>query len=283
MIYVNGRLVDETEAVLSALDHGFLYGHGLFETMRAYNGKVFCLDAHLERLEYGMRILGWTEIPGRRDLSEAVYGTLAANGLKEASVRLTLSRGIGAPRPDAATCGSPTVVVFAGPVAARASTVEEGWKVVTVSLRRNLSSPLCKIKSANYLDNMLARSEARQQGAQEGIMLNTDGYLAEGTMSNIFLVSSGKLITPDAGSGILPGITRDVVIKLARRLSITTEERAVLPVEMDKADEIFLTSSIMEIIPVICCNQHSLIKGNITALLAKAYQEHVLSVSCGER
>ncbi len=274
-IYFNGKIVSSEECVVSPLDHGFLYGHGLFETMRSYKGRVFRLLDHMKRMETSAGYLGWPILPDREVFAEAVDSVLAANNLPDASVRLTVSRGIGAARPDAASCGQPTIAVYASPLPKPLPAA--GWSLTTVSLRRNLSSPLVKIKSANYLDNMLARAEAKKRGAHEAIMLNTDGFVAEGSMSNIFIVSNGQLITPDDESGILSGITRNAVILLAQAAGITVEERKVNPEELAEADEIFLTSSIMEVIPVTVLDGrpvgHAPVPGVTTLMLAQSYRK----------
>lgn len=246
IIYFNGRLVSASEAVLAPVDHGFLYGHGLFETMRVYHGRVFRLREHINRLEAAADFLGWPKLPPYAELSDAITSVLNRNQLTDASVRLTCSRGQGTPRPDPGSCGQPAIVVFASPLPLPPA----GWSVTTVALRRNLSSPLVSIKSANYLDNILAKQTARAKGTEEALMLNTDGFVAEGSMSNVFMASKGRLITPDIHSGILPGITRSTIIELAKAAGMIVEERQVSPEELAAADEIFLTSSIMEVIPV---------------------------------
>lgn len=274
IIYFNGQLISGEAGTVSPLDHGFLYGHGLFETMRAYNGRVFRLRDHLNRLKESAAYLGWPEIPKTAEISQAIDGVLKANHLHNASVRLTLSRGIGAARPDSASCGQPTVAVFASPLPQPLP--PEGWQVAIVKLRRNLSSPLVRIKSANYLDNILARAEAGACNAQEAIMLNTDGFVAEGSMSNIFFVTAKRLVTPDDSSGILPGVTRRIIIELAQLAGIPVEIRQVNPEELAGADEIFLTSSIMEVIPVTAINGHPIgnqYVGAMTAMLQRLYRE----------
>ncbi|QDR80071.1 aminotransferase class IV [Sporomusa termitida] len=275
IIYFNGQLVPAGDSIVSPLDHGFLYGHGLFETMRAYKGRVFCLAEHLKRLEEAADFLGWPKIPGRVELSMAIASVLSENHLSDASIRLTLSRGIGAARPDPGSCGQPTVAVYASQLPPPLSPA--GWHIAIVKLRRNLSSPLVRIKSANYLDNLLAKAEARSRNAQEAIMLNTDGFVAEGAMSNIFYVTEGRLITPDDDSGILPGVTRRMVIELAQAAGIPVEMRQVSLAELIRADEIFLTSSIMEIMPVTACEGKTIgatpAAGVITAKLQTLYRE----------
>lgn len=275
MMYCNGRLISADQPVISPFDHSFLYGHGLFETMRTYNGKVFRLKQHLQRLEAAAAFLHWPELPSQEELSQAIVSVLDSNQISDASVRLTLSRGRGAPRPDPESCGQPSVLVYASPLP---PLPVNGWAVATVTLQRNLSSPLVTIKSANYLDNMLAKIEAKAKGAQEALMLNTDGFVAEGSMSNLFLVAKGRLITPDENSGILPGITRSCIIELAKLEGIPIEVRPVRPQELTEAEEIFLTSSVMEVIPVTMLDgcligKNHTVAGGITTRLANLYRE----------
>jgi len=275
IIYFNGSFVAADDNVLCPLDHSFLYGHGLFETMRVYQGRVFRLADHLDRLEAAAALLGWPEIPERIALSDAIQGVLHRNQLDNASIRLTLSRGVGAARPDPASCGQPTVIVFASPLPPPLP--PEGWRVATVKLRRNLTSPLVSIKSANYLDNMLAKAEAKRQNCHEALMLNSGGFVAEGSMCNIFLVAAGRLITPDEHSGILPGVTRRIVLELAHATGIPVAIRQVRPEELAAADEIFLTSSIMEVIPVTVLDGRPIgvkpAAGAVTAQLQQLYRE----------
>jgi branched-chain amino acid aminotransferase group I len=277
IIYLNGKLVAAHEACLSPYDHGFLYGHGLFETMRAYRGKVFYLQAHLERLAHSMSLLHWPALPDDGKLEQAVDAVLAANQLLDASVRLTVSRGVGGTRPQPSTCGSPTVILFAGPfVTLSPESYEQGWSLATVSIRRNLTSPLCSVKSANYLDSVLARAEAQQLGAEEALLLNTDDMVAEGTMSNLFFVIQGKLVTPDRASGLLPGITRSVVLRLAEATGMAVEERSITPEEVALASEIFLTSSLLEIMPVTKLDRRWVNNGKpgpVTRQLSTAYKQ----------
>ncbi len=280
IIYMNGKLIAAQTGCLSLYDHGFLYGHGLFETMRAYQGNVFRLEAHLNRLARSMSVLGWPCV-SMDELRKAVYSTIRANQLSDASIRLTLSRGIGLARPDATTCGSPTMIVFATPyVALSPKSYDAGWSLATVHIRRNLTSPLCSIKSANYLDNLLAKAEAQKQGGREALLLNTAGYVAEGTMCNLFFVIDGKLITPDIASGLLAGITRQVILELALQQGLLIEERPVLPDEITMASEAFLTSSLVELMPVTLLDGSAIGDGRpgiITKRLSAAYQQAATS------
>lgn len=280
-IYLNGELVLDDEAVISPYDHGFLYGHGLFETMRAYNGRVFCLEEHLERLKWGSQVLGWPVWFDADHLSSAIGQTLEKNGLLDASVRLTVSRGIGASHPDPSTCKQMTIVIFAAAIHSPSDEVyEQGWHLVTAHIRRNVTSPLCNIKGANYLDNILAKAEAQKEGGNEALLLNTQGSVSEGTMCNVFCVIGGRLITPDRTSGLLPGITRAAVLQIARQTGISVEERQIYPDELRGISEMFITSSLLEIMPITLLDQLIVSNGHpgkITRLLQKEYKEMVRS------
>jgi len=217
--------------------------------MRAYGGQVFRLDSHLNRLARSAEILG---LPIEAlDLKGAVMDTIQANKLSDARVRITISIGEGGMVPDPSACTQPTVLIVAGHYKPYPKQVyEKGFRAVVSSIRRNSQSPLSRLKSANYLENMLAKQEARAAGVDEAICLNEKGLLAEASMSNIFLVNDGILRTPGEESGILPGITREVVLELASQLDINTFEQDIRLDELFQAQEAFLTNSLMEIMPL---------------------------------
>jgi branched-chain amino acid aminotransferase len=256
IIYLNGRLVPRFEAKLSPFDHGFLYGYGLFETMRAYNGHIFRLDSHLTRLRCSAESIGLTHSiltteEGKQALKAACMATLEANELKDARIRLTVSAGEGDMTPDSSTCSSPTILITAqNLVPLPLEKYETGFKAVVSFLRRNSQSPLSRLKSTCYMENVLARTAARAAGYDEAIFLNEQGYLAEGSSTNIFLVSNGELITPSFESGVLPGITRDAFLEIARTSNIKATERWVELNELIEAQEAFLTNSILELMPL---------------------------------
>jgi len=263
VIYVNGDLIPRSKARLSPFDHGFLYGCGLFETMRGYNGCIFRLDRHLARLRRSAKILGLahnliasqspegSEGVAKQSLEAACLETLTANKLRDARVRLTVTAGEGDMTPDPETCSRLTVLVTAkNLIPLRPEKYELGFKAVLSSVRRNSQSPLSRLKSTCYLDNVLARMEAKAAGADEAILLNERGFLAEGSTSNIFLVNEGMLATPSLQSGVLAGITREAVLEIAQALNIRAEEREVELRELMEADEAFITNSILEIVPV---------------------------------
>jgi len=256
IIYLNGRLVPRFEAKLSPFDHGFLYGYGLFETMRAYNGHIYRLDSHLTRLRCSAESIGLTHSiltteEGKQSLEAACLATLEANELRDARLRLTVSAGEGDMTPDSSTCSSPTILITAqNLVPLPLEKYETGFKAVVSFLRRNSQSPLSRLKSTCYMENVLARTAARAAGYDEAIFLNEQGYLAEGSSTNIFLVSNGELITPSFESGVLPGITRDAFLEIARTSNIKATERWVELNELIEAQEAFLTNSILELMPL---------------------------------
>ncbi|MBI2879227.1 MAG: aminotransferase class IV, partial [Candidatus Rokubacteria bacterium] len=225
--WIDGTLYPKDEAKISVLDHGFLYGDGVFEGIRAYGGRVFRLDQHLDRLWAGARTL-MLEIPlGRDELRQAVLATLRANGLRDAYIRLVVSRGVGDLGLDPRKCPRPSVIIITDTISLYPGELyERGMEVVTVSTRKNIHQALNpNIKSLNYLNQILGRLEVNRMGAPEGIMLTHDGYVAEATADNVFIVAKGTLITPPPIAGILVGITRNAVLELAAREGIPAEER----------------------------------------------------------
>jgi len=279
IVYLNGSLMPRSQASISVLDYGFLYGFGLFETMRAYGGQVFLLDRHLSRLARSAEILGMPI--GVADLKEAVMATIQANQLSEARIRITISIGEGGIAPDPNTCNKPTVLILAGHYQPYPEQVyQKGFRAVISSIRRNSQSPLSRLKSANYLESILARQEARAAGVDEALCLNEKGLLAEASMSNIFLITDGILRTPGQGSGILPGITREVVLELAWRLGINALEQDIRLDELFHAQEAFLTNSLIEVMPLTEIDGKPIGSGrpgSLTKKLMVAYKELVLT------
>ncbi len=257
IVYLNGQLVPRFEAKLSPFDHGFLYGYGLFETMRAYNGHIFRLDSHLTRLRCSADSIGLTHIvltaeEGKQSLKAACEATLEANELEDARIRLTVSAGEGDITPDPGTCSNPTILITAqhlDPIPPEK--YEMGSRATVSSLRRNSRSPLSRLKSTCYMENILARTTAKAIGYDEAIFLNEQGYLAEGSTTNVFLVSNRELITPSFESGVLPGITREAVLEIARTSNIKATERWVELNELIESQEAFLTNSILELVPLV--------------------------------
>jgi branched-chain amino acid aminotransferase group I len=283
-VYLNGRLVPRLEARLSPFDHGFLYGYGLFETMRAYNGRIFRLDSHLTRLRCSAESIGLTHSiltteNGKQSLKAACTATLEANELKDARIRLTVSAGEGDMTPDATTCPSPTILITARHLdPLPPEKYETGFKAAVSFLRRNSQSPLCRLKSTCYMENVLARTTARATGYDEALFLNEQGYLAEGSTTNIFLVSHGELITPSFESGVLPGITRETVLEIARTSNIKATERWVELNELIGAEEAFLSNSVLELMPLVSIDDRAVgtgRPGKLTGDLLFAYRKLV--------
>ena len=278
IVYLNGSLLPVSQARLSPSDYGFLYGYGLFETMRAYSGRIFRVEKHLARLSRSAKLLGIdlrSDIP---DLEKALYNTLQANNLSNARIRLTLSGGEGEPVPDLLP-QNPTVIIVARRYTPYPPQVyQQGFKAIVSRIRRNTQSPASVIKSLNYLDNLLARRETKLAGADEAILLNERGFLAEGSMSNIFLVSDNTLLTPSEDSGILPGITREVILELAPSMDMKTIERKITLKELLQADEAFFTNSLIEIMPLTQVDEQNIGLGRagaVTQRLIAAYKELV--------
>jgi branched-chain amino acid aminotransferase len=284
IIYLNGQLVPRFEARLSPFDHGFLYGYGLFETMRAYNSHIFRLDSHLTRLRCSAESIDLTHsilttVEGKQSLKAACMATLEANELKDARIRLTISAGEGDMTPDPNKCSTPTVLVTARDlVPLPPEKYETGFKAVLSSLRRNSQSPLSRLKSTCYMENIIARMAARTAGCDEAILLNEQGYLAEGSTTNIFLASNNEVLTPSLESGVLPGITREVVLEMARAANIKIPERQVELKELIEAEEAFVTNSILEIMPLTWFDDKPIgtgKPGHLTRELMAAYKKLV--------
>lgn len=279
LVYINGSLVPEGEAKVSVFDRGFLYGDGVFETMRSYSSHVFRLENHLSRLFRSLKTL---KIHIRFDpptLQKAVYDTLRANGLREAYVRLAISRGEGSLGPSPVGCKSPKVIIIARKFEPYpAISYEKGWRAVVVSTRQNASSPLCQIKSANYLNYILAKMEAISRGVDEGILLNAQHYVAEATASNIFLIKDGVVATPSVNDGILPGITREAILEIATSIGIKAVVGSITLDELFASQECFVTNTLMEVMPLVEIDGRRIGSGkpgSLTAKLHRAYQELV--------
>jgi len=252
-VYINGQLLDKENAMISVFDHGLLYGDGVFEVMRSYGGKVFRLKQHLDRLWNSAKTI-WLEIPmSRDDMAKAVTDTLAANQIKDGYIRLVVTRGAGTLGLDPNRCSHPQVIIITDKIELYPEDFyRNGLEIVTASTMRNHPGALNpRIKSLNYLNNILAKIEGLKAGCIEALMLNHKGEVAEATGDNIFLVRGGILQTPPLDAGILEGITRDAVIELARAAGIEVREMALTRHDVYIADECFLTGSAAEVIPVV--------------------------------
>jgi branched-chain amino acid aminotransferase len=252
-IYVDGTLYAKDDAKISVFDHGFLYGDGVFEGIRVYDGNVFRLKEHIARLYRSATTIA-LEVPlSPEEMTQAVLETVAANEKRNAYIRLVVSRGPGDLGIDPANCSEATVVIICAQIKLYAQEFyNNGVPIVTSSVRRIPIQCLDpRVKSLNYLNNIMAKLDARQAGAVEAVMLNHQGRVAECTADNIFFFSNGKLETPDLMQGALGGITRGAVLELARELGIPTEEGGYGLHDLYNAEEVFLTGTGAEIVPVI--------------------------------
>lgn len=275
IVYFNGNVTEE-KVVISPIDRGFLYGDGVFETMRSYGGKAFRQEEHLKRLFHSAEVIS-LKIPYTiSQLEDAISETLSANKLSDAYIRITVSRGEGIGLiPPSSPGGNLLIVVQEVPL------FPEKWQIdglsgVVVKIKKDSLSPLFSIKSLNYLPNILAMIEAQARNADEGVILNSDCLVSSATASNIFLVSGEKLLTPSLKSNILPGITRQVVIEIAQRLGYEACETEIKKEELLGVNEIFLTSSVREIVPLTSIDGASIGRGKIgeiTKRITCAYRD----------
>ncbi len=264
-------------AGVSVLDHGLLYGDGVFETLRVYDGVVFELDGHLKRLCRSLSLISLdvgldTSLAiglGQDALTAAIYATLQANNLSNAYVRVTVTRGVGEPGLDPALCNTPTVLVLARPFKPY---TESSIKVALVKTNRNLATAINPaIKSLNFLNNILARIEAKGSMAQEALMVNVRGHISECTVSNIFFAKDSVLYTPALSCGILDGVTRAVALKLARKEGIETRQGEYFPATLYRAGEVFVTNTSMEIMPVHSVDDVAYAIGPVTTALRNSF------------
>ena len=280
-VYLDGKFVDSDDAKVSVFDHGLLYGDGVFEGIRLYEGNIFRLEEHLERLEYSAKAI-MLELPlTRAQLSEATCETCRQNGLTDAYIRLVVTRGVGDLGLAPWLCPKPTVFIIASKISLYpAEHYENGLAIVTVPTRRiNPAALPSTIKSLNYMNNILGKIEAKQFGALEAIMLNDQGYVAECTADNVFIVHKGQIITPDASQGALKGVTRSTIFDLARESNIPIRENNMTRYDIWCADECFLTGSGAEVIPVVKLDGRVIGTGRpgpITQRVLAAFRQRVL-------
>jgi branched-chain amino acid aminotransferase len=252
-IFISGKHYDKEDAKVSVYDHGFLYGDGVFEGLRSYGGKVFRMDQHLDRLWDSAKAI-WLEIPmTKAAVAQAVNDTLRINKISDGYIRLIVTRGAGSLGLDPNKTSNPQVIVIADSIALYpAEMYEKGLTIITSSVQRSHPTALSpRIKSLNYLNNILAKIEGLQAGCIEALMLNHKGEVAECTGDNIFLVRSRVLQTPPLDAGILEGVTRNAVIELARQSGIEVREMPLTKHDVYIADECFLTGTAAEVIPVV--------------------------------
>lgn len=281
-IWLDGKIVDESDAKISVFDHGLLYGDGIFEGIRFYNGRVFRLTEHIERLYLSAKALllkmPWT----LEEVCEATLQTIRANNLNDGYVRLVVTRGIGDLGLNPYLCPNPSMFIIASGITLYpAELYENGLEVVTCSTRRPTPASLSpQVKSLNYLNNVMAKVEALKAGAKEGLMLNEQGYVAECTGDNVFVVKKGEVITPPVSDGSLDGITRQVIFELCSELGISIRERSMARYDIYTADESFLTGTAAETIPMVKLDEREIGDGKpgpISLRLIEAYRQKVRS------
>jgi len=266
-IYLNDKIVPSDEASISASDSGFLYGSGLFETLRVQNGVAFGVDQHLDRLYHSASELNFLLTHTRDTLKEALVELLKANDLTEARVRLTVSAG--SPTGDE-DMPEPTVLITAVPLAPYAEACyDKGILAVLCPYRQNPADPLAGHKSTSFFSRMLALRLAHQKQAAEALWFTTDGYLAEGCVSNVFLVKDGGLLTPPVGTPVLPGVARASVCGLADKNDLDLEEKALTIDDLLGADEVFVTNVIMKVMPVVNIEKHQVGQGTVGPVTQK--------------
>nr|WP_239581413.1 branched-chain-amino-acid transaminase [Jeotgalibacillus terrae] len=281
LIFLDGEFVSKQDAKISVYDHGFLYGDGVFEGIRSYNGNVFRLEEHLVRLYDSAKSI-LLEIPyTKEEMQQIIIETLQKNNLKDGYIRLVVSRGVGNLGLDPFTCKRPSVIVIAESLALFPKKLyETGIEIVTVASRRNRSDVLSpKVKSLNYLNNILVKIEAGLAGVPEALMLNDQGYVAEGSADNIFIVRGNKILTPPGYVGALEGITRNAIIELARDKGYEMEEAVFTRHDVYVADEVFLTGTAAEVIAVVKVDGRVVgegVPGNITNDLLESFRELVI-------
>ncbi|HQA59749.1 MAG: branched-chain-amino-acid transaminase [Tepidanaerobacteraceae bacterium] len=277
-VYVNGEFFPKEEAKISVFDHGFLYGDGVFEGIRAYGGRVFKLKEHIDRLYDGARGI-MLDIPlTKEEMTEVVLETLRRNQLKDAYIRLVVSRGKGDLGLDPRKCQKPTIICIADKIVLYPEELyTEGMEIITAATRRNRPEGVnAQMKSLNYLNNIMAKIEANLAGVPEALMLNTEDYVAECTGDNIFIVKNGVLITPPPFVGILVGITRNTIIELAKQMGIKVEEKVFTRYEVFTADECFLSGTAAEAIPVVKVDGRPIADGKpgpVTKKIIEAFKE----------
>ncbi len=279
LIYLNGEFVPKSKAMISVFDHGFLYGDGVFEGIRSYNGRVFRLDQHLKRFYDSARAICLDIKMTPKEMEKVVVETVKVNKLTDSYIRLVASRGPGDLGLAPWKCPKATVLCIADKINLYPDELyKNGLRIVTVATRRNIPEGVNpNIKSLNYLNNILAKIEAKNSGCEEALLLNQQGFVAECTGDNIFIVKNGELLTPPAYIGTLDGITKQTVEEIARKLKIPTREAVMTRFDIYNAEECFLTGTAAEIIPVVDVDSRIIgtgKPGKITVKLISEYHKY---------
>jgi branched-chain amino acid aminotransferase len=279
-IYIDGKFYPKSEAKVSVYDHGLLYGDGVFEGIRAYEGTVFKLKEHIDRLYASAHAIMLDIGTPKKEMTNAVIKTLKKNNLHDSYIRLVVTRGKGDLGLDPQKCAKPTIIIITDIIRLHSgNTRENGITAMITWVRRDpIDATSHEIKSLNYMNSILAKIEANNAKVEEAISLERTGYVCEGVAENIFIVRDGIIFTPRSSTGALPGITAQVVVKLARKLGYTAKERNISPFELFTADEVFFTGTAAEIIPVREINKRKIGSGKpglVTKRLMVEFQKTV--------
>lgn len=287
LIYVNGQFVEKEKAVISIYDHGFLYGDGVFEGIRVYEGNVFKLKEHIDRLYESAHSIMLSIPHTKEELQQIIVDTVCKNDLSSAYIRVVISRGEGDLGLDPRNCATPTVIVIAEALSIYSEDLyNNGLKLASVVNRRSSPDVLNpQIKSLNYLNNILVKLSSVQADADEALILNNQGYVTEGSADNIFIVKNGVIITPPVYLGALEGITRNAIITIAKERDYTVQESPFTLHDVYVADEVFLTGTAAEVIPVVNVDKRTIgdgLPGEVTKDLLGAFRQQTLidGVSC---
>lgn len=276
LVYIDGQYYRKSEAKISVYDHGFLYGDGVFEGIRSYGGNVFKLKEHIDRLYRSANAIMLSIPFSKEEITAAVLGTLRKNGLKDAYIRLVVTRGVGDLGLDPRKCPEPSVIIITEPMLQLYDKErrEKGLSMIISWVRRDPTDATShEVKSLNYLNSILSKIEANNAGADEALILDHRGFICEATGENIFIIKDGRIITPPPSSGELSGITSEVVKKLAEKLGYTIVEREITPSELYWADEAFLTGTAAEIMPIREVNKRTVGVGKLGPVTRRFIEE----------
>lgn len=278
LVYIDGEYYPKSKAKISVYDHGLLYGDGVFEGIRAYNGVVFKLQEHIDRIYRSASVI-MLDIPLRKgEMVNAVLETLQKNNLRDAYIRLVVTRGVGDLGLEPTRCPNPTIIIITDFIKVHSSQAKtKGIRAMIVWVRRDpIDATSHEVKSLNYLNSILARIEARNAGYDEAICLESNGYISEGVGENIFIVKNGKIITPPTWTGALVGITRDVIMKLANeQLGCVVRADNITPTDLFTADEAFFTGTAVEVTPIVDVNKRVIGDGKPGPITKRLMQEFV--------
>ena len=275
LVYIDGEYYPKSNAKVSVYDHGLLYGDGVFEGIRAYDGVVFKLKEHIDRLYRSASVIMLSIPLTKEEMTNAVLETLRKNNLRDAYIRLLVTRGVGDLGLDPRKCQKPTVIIITDVIRLHSGEAKEkGIRAMLCWVKRDpVDATSHEVKSLNYMNSILAKIEANIAGFAEAICLDKNGHISEGVAENVFIVKKEKIITPPTSTGALVGITRDVAMKLAEKLGYTAVESNITPTDLFTADEVFFTGTAAEIVPIVEVNKRVIGDGNPGSITRRLMQE----------